>query len=396
VATTRIQPAMITLLIAFVVVTAGFYVMLSKESGAVDELMVKQKGEDKKRTELLNGLAEKKIMAARLHREVERLDTELAARRVYFDGEQLVSGVASASTVNSGKTLPASAVALNRAQVEVALKRLEKLAADFASDGWQQSPELSGLISKRQEQLADLDKRISDLEVAWRAQSDAQNAKGEQLAATLEKTRKAQDEEISTRLTRIGQMEVEIRKQLGLELHWLQDLDPVGRILQTAGSGRVVINLGAKDRVTPGLRFETFQYDRGNYIEKGMVEVVEVRPTISLCRVLSVVNGKTWPIASDDLLGNPAFSSVKPRVFVVAGDFLQFSKADIETFLRQSGAEVRDHLGPGVDVLVAGKNSERDQDRAREYQVEAMDEARLLKYLRPEFRPTVPGPVASK
>ena len=40
-----------------------------------------------------------------------------------------------------------------------------------------------------------------------------------------------------------------------------------------------------------------------------------------------------------------------------------------------------------AERLIAGDRSDKDQDNAREYQIQAMTEAQLLKYVRRAFQP---------
>jgi NAD-dependent DNA ligase len=81
------------------------------------------------------------------------------------------------------------------------------------------------------------------------------------------------------------------------------------------------------------------------------------------------------------------FSTKRPKVFFVSGEFKTHNKEDLEMFIRQTGGIVRDKLSPGVDYLIAGDRSDKDQDNAREYQIQAMTEAQLLKYVRRAFQP---------
>ena len=152
-------------------------------------------------------------------------------------------------------------------------------------------------------------------------------------------------------------------------------------------SPHLIINLGTSDRVVPGLLFEVFQYERGRYVEKGMVEVVQTQAQIATCRVLSVVDPRKAPLSKNDYISNPVFSIKRPKVFVVSGEFKTHNKEDLEMFIRQTGGIVREKLSPGVDILVAGERSDKDQDNAREYQVQAMTEVQLLKYIRRDFKP---------
>jgi NAD-dependent DNA ligase len=93
------------------------------------------------------------------------------------------------------------------------------------------------------------------------------------------------------------------------------------------------------------------------------------------------------PLSQNDYIGNPVFSTRRPKVFVLAGEFKVHNKSDLEMFIRQTGGIVRDKLSPGVDILVAGDRSDQDKDNAREYAVHAMSEEQLLKYIRRDFLP---------
>lgn len=398
-ATTRTSPALITMLIAFIAVTVGFSIMLMKENNRIAELMG-QAGETKSAIpglkeegiRLRTSIAEQRKGAAILRHEIERLDIELGKHRTYLTGEDVLTGVATTTYTTSvnGKPLPVSTAQLTKETAQVANARLEERSKSIAGEAWQKMPSMEELIAKRQEQLAALQKQISDGDAAYRDQNDKLTAQKEKLILDRETAVKKHNEDLSTRLTKIGKLEVEIRTLLELDLRWLTDLEPLGRILEcNALANRVIINLGAKDKVMPGLLFEVFQYERGKYRTKGLVEVVEVRPAIALCRVLEIDDRKTWPLAENDYIGNPVFNPNRPKSFVVAGDFARFNRADIESFIRQTGAVVRDRLSPGTDFLVVPSKEYkgREMDRAREFQVVALEEARILRFLRTEFKP---------
>lgn len=408
-AMTRTPPGMIILLTASICVTALFAVFLFKEAGRVADLQG-QSGESIKNSvpgtkseinQLQTGIAKKREQEALLLRERRRLDGELAKYRIFMTGEDIHSGMATTSFTNAadGKALTTNNAIVSKSHVQQANARLETQAASVASDGWQKMPDMENLISKRQDQLASLQKHISDLDVAFKDDEDKLKTQLEKQILARDQAVKKHNEDNSTRLTKIGKLEVEIRKLLGLELRWLTEIEPLGRVLEcNSHNPRIIINLGSQDKVVTGLLFEVFQYDRGHYRTKGLVEVVEARPKISLCRVIDVADHKTWPLAENDYIGNPVFSKERPKKFVVAGDFNTFNRSDIEGFIRQTGAEVRDSLSPGTDFLVVPSNEYkgREMERAREFQVIAMDEAQILRFIRPEFKPKTSAPVSSR
>jgi NAD-dependent DNA ligase len=272
--------------------------------------------------------------------------------------------------------------------VAISQRDMEAMKQEHESPIRQKFDKLENAVANRQDELQAVLKRINDQEGSFREDQDRLNAQIETLNAEKDKAEKLNREDYSRRETKIGQLEDKIRDLLELELRWLTDLEPEGRLLEVnPTSPHVIINLGASDRVVPGMLFEVFQYDRGAYVEKGMLEVVQTQAQISTCRVLHVVDSRRNPLSQNDYIGNPVFSTRRPKVFVVSGEFKTHNKEDLEMFIRQTGGIVREKLSPGVDILVAGERSDKDQDNAREYAVYAMTEAQLLKYVRRDFHP---------
>jgi len=135
------------------------------------------------------------------------------------------------------------------------------------------------------------------------------------------------------------------------------------------------------------LIFEAFNFEKGVYVEKGMLEVIEAKPGISVCRILSQKNRRLHPLAKEDRIGNPTFSPRRPKTFVLAGEFERYNKGDLESFIKRSGGLIAQKIGPGVDFLVVGKEAKREEASAREYQILGMKEEQLLKYVLPLFAP---------
>lgn len=188
--------------------------------------------------------------------------------------------------------------------------------------------------------------------------------------------------------TRKSQLEARIRELLELRLEWLGELQPDGRVVERELGGQyIVLDIGANDRVFNGLRLEVFQYDKGRYVKKGFAEVIDTGANVATARLVEEVDPRRNPVTKGDLVGNPVFDTQESPVVVLAGEFMRFNKGDLANFLRRTGCEVRDKLGPGVDFLIAGERSEPQQDEAREYRVTAMTEDQLVKYLDPGFRP---------
>lgn len=394
----KVQPLLISILIIVVVFTLVFTGLVINESNQITEM--KEGGEDARSGEtvpsLLTKVSELKIKIRENEgsievrkREMRRADLELAKARYLISGDKVLAGIATHDqTEIDGKPLADSPWALTRTLIATSQKDTESLKAEHESPIRQKFEKLDQAVANRQDELQAVLKRINDQEGAFREDQDRLNAQIETLGVEKEKAEKANREDYSRRATRIGQLEDRIRDLLELELRWLTDLEPEGRLLEVnPTSPHVIISLGASDRVVPGLIFEIFQYDRGRYIEKGMVEVVQTQAQIATARVLSVKDPRKMPLSKNDYIGNPVFSTRRPKVFVVSGEFKTHNKEDLEMFIRQTGGIVREKLSPGVDILVAGERSDKDQDNAREYAVHAMTEDQLLKYVRRDYQP---------
>lgn len=393
----KIQPLLISILVILVVSALFFTFLVINESNQITEM--KEGGEDargetvpallSKVTDLKIKIRESENSIELRKRELRRADLELAKSRYLMVGDKVVAGIATHDQPEiDGKALPESMWALTRTLIATAQKDTEALKTEHESPIRQKFEKLDQAVANRQDELQAVLKRINEQEGAFREDQDRLNAQVETLGVEKEKSEKANRDDSNLRATRILQLEDRIRDLLELELRWLTDLEPEGRLLEVnPTSPHVIINLGASDRVVPGLIFEVFQYERGNYVEKGMIEVVQTQAQIATCRVLSVKDARKMPLSQNDYIGNPVFSTRRPKVFVVSGEFKTHNKDDLEMFIRQTGGIVREKLSPGVDILVAGDRSEKDQDSAREYAVHAMTEEQLLKYIRRDYAP---------
>jgi hypothetical protein len=399
----RIHPLFISILVLLVVFTLLFTFLVIHESGQIS-LMIDGSDDPAKKvitlTELKAEAADEqnKILATKAGmelrcREIIRTDMELGKYRYFISDNKVLAGIATSEAPDieiDGKKVPLKdgAWKLTRDLIAMSVARLESLKQEHDSDVRQRYPKLDEAINSRQEQLQEVQKKISDQEAALKDDQDRLNTQLDKLNGDKDKAAKQVREDYSRRATKIGQHEDKIRTLLELELRWLKTLEPEGEVLEVGvTSPHVVINLGANDKVMPGMLFELFQYERGRYVEKGMLEVTEVKPQIATGRVLNVIDAKKFPLAKGDLIGNPVFSTGRPKVFVVSGEFKTHNKEDLEAFIRQTGGVVRSKLSPGVDFLVAGERSDKDQDNAREYQILAMTEVQLLKYVRQDFKP---------
>jgi hypothetical protein len=137
-----------------------------------------------------------------------------------------------------------------------------------------------------------------------------------------------------------------------------------GRILRAIpGSDIVYVNLGAADRIRPGMGLEVYSPARESSADlrgKASLEVVTVLEETSECRVTRRV--PVQPILEGDIVVNIAFERGRQPRFVVRGDFdlnydgiIDFNGVDeVTALIGQWGGQVVDELDESVDYVVIG------------------------------------------
>jgi hypothetical protein len=147
--------------------------------------------------------------------------------------------------------------------------------------------------------------------------------------------------------------------------------EPDGRVVRVNGAtGEVYINLGKKDRMTPGLpftaydprtgvRFGTDESAQGN----GSLEVIEVGDETSLCRVTRT--SKDRAIQANDLIANIVYHNDRSRKFhfTIFGDFdldgdgvaTAAERDRLIVLIKSWGGQVEDDVTSQTDYLVLGE-----------------------------------------
>ncbi len=146
----------------------------------------------------------------------------------------------------------------------------------------------------------------------------------------------------------------------------LQQAD--GRIVRVLSDQAVAyIDLGRRDRVTPGLTFAVYSPFRGISREgrgKATIEVTEVFVDTSQCRITSVEE-RGGVVVAGDLVANPVYERGRVFNFAVAGDFdLDFDRAGhiddpdgvkVKKLIQQWGGRVVDDVDETTDFIVLGR-----------------------------------------
>jgi hypothetical protein len=182
-----------------------------------------------------------------------------------------------------------------------------------------------------------------------------------------EGTREAREKDIE--IGRLGTLIAELQKQIQSLKPGSFDPNAIltsadGRILRAIpGSDVVYVNLGAADRIKPGMGFEVYSPTRetsGGLRGKASLEVVTVMEETSECRVTRRVPAQ--PIIEGDIVVNIAFERNRQPKFVVRGDFdldhdgvIDFNGVEqVMGIIRQWGGQVVDDLDESVDFVVIG------------------------------------------
>jgi hypothetical protein len=326
-------------------------------------------------------------------REIRRLDNQLAISRIHIEGDRAISAIAlppadelANNPVTTATVTKDTTWKFTSDRISASQRRLETLRGLLESKDFQDNPALDEAIRKRQGELQDVTRKISDDDAQFRRDQDDLTKRLDDLEASRVKIEKQQRDDSSRQATKIVQLEDKISQLLELETRWMKEIDEDGRILEVANN-QVVISIGARDKVFPGLLFAVFTSHKGKPVGKGMIEAIEVRDGITVCRILRQDDSTKQPIGMDDQIGNPVFDSHRPKTFYVAGEFKTYNKSDIEQFIRNTGGVISPTLGANCDFLVAGDRSDAEKNQARQFQVLAMDEAGILSFVQRSFAP---------
>ncbi|MBA3685526.1 MAG: hypothetical protein H0W72_09845 [Planctomycetes bacterium] len=392
------NPMSLTAMAILIITTLVFVLLIVVENNSITATL-NGDPEDAKRKDPMNKIqdeivglrgretAAKEAIAVRV-RELSRLDSELAKHRAYFVGAQQLAGTSGEPVTVDGKEykLKESNWALTRDLVSQTVDRIEASATAREKAQPDLYRSIEEQIAARQEEQQKVLERVSQMDSQFKQDEERLITQKDDLEKAKKKAENEARGDYGRNATAIVQKEEQIRSLLELELRRVKELEPDGKVLEVAAEHQfVVVNIGKADRVFPGLKLDVFQYAEGTYLTKGALEVIEVEERVATCRIINEADSRSQPIAKSDLVGNPVFSSGTAKVFVLDGEFKQFNKEDLAAFITATGGVIRDKLSPGVDFLVAGDRSDKVQDAAREYQVQMMDEAQLLRYVQSTY-----------
>jgi hypothetical protein len=387
---------MLTLIFAILFMTATSSITASREGDPGDPSRKEAIDKVAKDTSDLRSQAEayKEAIALR-HREINRLDIELGKFHTYYVDGQPIAGSQGEDLTWNGKSYKAAEGPwlMTRALTSEVSGRMAAVEKEFKEDRKDIFASIDNEIDARSQEQQKVLQRVSEMDAAYKADEEKLIATKDELEKKKVDSDRLRRVDYGTRASAINKKEDAIRALLELELRWATELEADGSILDVSAETReVVLDLGSRDHAFPGLLFDIFAYEHGRYVVKGRLEVIDVKDRISTARITSEIDAKTRPIARGDSIANPVFDKRRPPVFTLAGEFQRFNKADLAAFIKATGAEVVDKLGPNVNFLVVDRpakepncRSGKEQDLAREYQVQALTEDQLLTYVQTSF-----------
>lgn len=309
------------------------------------------------------------------------------------DAQLARAAAAHAGTLNPGDTLLTAVQRLDEGLSKAKLTNADLLTElQVVQDENQSLKEgIKGAQDQFEAQVAALSERVAQLD---REKTDALAAKDEQLSdlrTTLEdntqESNRLKQEWVSQRRTRdleIGRLQTHV-SELQKKMQALKPtaLDPAailtkadGRIVRAIpGSDIVYINLGSNDKIKAGMGFEVFSQThepREGLRGKASIEVATVMQNTAECRVTRATSGE--PIVEDDVCVNIAYERGRLPKFVVRGEFdlnydgtVDFDGIErVTAIIKQWGGQVVPELDETVDFVVIGARPQTPQIAAGE------------------------------
>ncbi|MFN3485999.1 MAG: hypothetical protein ACK44W_11030 [Planctomycetota bacterium] len=145
------------------------------------------------------------------------------------------------------------------------------------------------------------------------------------------------------------------------------------------------INLLRKDRLFKGTKFVVFSLEKGGQkIDKGLIEVIEVREEVSsVCAILKV-NNPDGPLKAGDKIYTELYEGGRPRHIAFAGRFTgKLSNDEAAALIRKAGDFYQEKVDEKTNYVVVAEGYEDHPNykAAVEYGIKILREKILYDYL---------------
>lgn len=285
-------------------------------------------------------LAQLKVTFPELKEDVKTLEDALPRVEAAYiaRGRELTTVRDQKNTLDSEKaTLQASLQEALR-QKDQQIADLQRQLNDQSANAAQKQTELEGRIAALNNQRNELD-----------AELRATKASGAEAARGLQ-------DEITT-------LQVRLAAQ-GDKLRFLDEGEtPDGQILEVSKSlGLGWIDVGAKQRLSPGTSFSVVSGKVGSKRVKAMATVTKVEANRAEV-AFSAVTDKFDPPVAGDAIFNPLYDPRGQRNAVLAGRFTgQWNEAQLKALLSEMGITVQKELSLDTDYLIVGSELYADPE----------------------------------
>lgn len=288
-------------------------------------------------------------------------------------------------------------ITLGRGLVTEARELHQELARQQAelADLRAQNADLAEKLSQKDQSLAELTAsftaQVDQLKAEMAALDDKVKQAHEQFVAEQQRGRKELEDrraelsmEIASKNQRIRQLETdmaakdetierlrtELDKKRGAGGADIAARQADGKLLEARDRDDVCyINLGAKDRVVPGLTFTVYPPTGIPESGEGKAKIVvtNAREAISECRIVERTGSD--PVIAGDLVANVAYDPQRTFVFVVDGQFDLRGRGqasseevkEVKLLIQQYGGQIADQVDVRTDFVVLGTQPQRPE-----------------------------------
>jgi len=250
------------------------------------------------------------------------------------------------------------------AQKDAELQNKQQTLEDTTAD-------MEARMAALNQQAAELDQKLTQAHEQYQADLEAARTEWERQRAELDRTNAQKTQVIQELELRAQNLDSQVKKlQKRLQLATRPEDKPIkvaqrsdGRILELMPEDNLCyINLGEKDRISPGLTFTVYpptgipEDGEG----KGTVVVTNVGETTSECRI----QGEQLrdPIVVGDIVANLAFDPTQVYTFVVEGEFDLYGTGratsegtdQVKALIRRFGGSLAEQVSIDTDFIVLG------------------------------------------
>jgi len=244
-----------------------------------------------------------------------------------------------------------------QAQIKDAIAEADRFKGELAK----REQELTALRDQMKTETAAYEERLGKAEAQWKNDID----EARKNVAGLHQTINDLNQEIQRLNSRNRKLQEVVKERTGPRSDPMivaRRLD--GRVIKVLEEeGICYVDIGEKDRITPGLTFSVYPAEGipESGEGKGSLIVTNVDANTSECRIVTQVQGD--PIVAGDGVANVVFDTLRTHTFVVEGEFDLYGRGkpseagtrEVKSLIRQFGGNVVEEIDINTDFVVIGE-----------------------------------------